>query len=247
MSTLRLLVLLFGLIGSSIHMNGQKTMNKSEVSFSRISSKPGIRNATFTNGAGKRWKMRIQFPVKSSIKNGLVIALHWAGGEDTYKEFNDCLVLPGLENVNAILVSPEGEDQLWDTRNNIDKILAIVANSQKYWNVDPQKIAIMGYSNGGNGSWFFAEKYPELFSAAIPMASSYPIHKKIDVPLYVIHGAKDELFKVSKTKQWVAKTKTEGSNVTLIINEGLSHFQGCAYDNDLKNAGEWLQQIWNKK
>ena len=247
MSTLRLLVLLFGLIGSSIHLNAQKILKKSEISFSKISSKPGIRNVTFTNDSGKRSKLRVKFPEKSSKKIGLVIALHWAGGGDTYKEFNDCLVLPSLENSNTIIVSPEGEDQLWYSRNNIDKILAIVANSQKYWNVDPQKIAIMGYSNGGNGSWFFAENYPELFSAAIPMASSYPIHKKIDVPLYVIHGAKDELFAVSKTKQWVTKTKTEGSNVTLIINKELSHFQGCAYGNDLKNAGEWLQKIWNKK
>ena len=247
MSKIGLIVLLFGLAGYPFHLNAQKALKKSEISFSKISNKAGVRNISLTNDYGKRWKMRVKFPENPSEKKALIIALHWAGGKDTYKEFNDCLVLPGLKDVNAIIVSPEGENQLWNTKNNIDKILAIVRNSQKYWNVDPKKIAIMGYSNGGNGSWFFAENYPKLFSAAIPMASSYPISKKIDLPLYVIHGAKDELFEVSKTKQWVEKSKIEGSDITLIINEALSHFQGCSYSNDLKHAGEWLQKIWKKK
>ena len=247
MSKIGLIILFFGLAGYSFHLNAQKALKKSEISFSKISNKAGVRNISLMNDYGKRWKMRVEFPENPSEKKSLIIALHWAGGGDTYKEFHDCLVLPGLQDVNAIIVSPEGENQLWNTGNNIDKILAIVTNSQKYWNVDPKKIAIMGYSNGGNGSWFFAENYPKLFSAAIPMASSYAINKKIDLPLYVIHGAKDELFVVSKTKQWVEKSKSEGSDITFIINEQLSHFQGCAYSNDLKNAGEWLQKIWKKK
>ena len=247
MSRIRFMLLFFSFTVYSIHLNAQKVLKNSEISFSQISNKYGTRNIKLTNDYGKRWKMRVNFPKNTYEKNGLIIALHRAGGVDTYKEFNDCLVLPGLANLNAIIVSPEGENQLWNTSNNIDKIITIVANSQKYWNVDPQKIAIMGYSNGGNGSWFFAENYPKLFSAAIPMASSYPVSKKIDVPLYVIHGEKDELFKVAKTKHWIEKTKTEGSNVTFIINKQLSHFQGCSYRDDLKNAGEWLQKIWMEK
>ena len=75
--------------------------------------------------------MRVKFTENPSEKNALIIALHWAGGGDTYKEFNDCLVLPGLQDVNAIIVSPEGENQLWNTGNNIDKILAIVTQFAK--------------------------------------------------------------------------------------------------------------------
>ena len=247
MNRLKLLFLFFGLTLCSIHLNAQKKLGKSEISFSKVSDRYGSRNITLMNDYGKRWKMRVNFPKESNEKNTLIIALHWAGGGETYNEFNDCLVLPALGYLDTIIVSPEGENQLWDTKNNIDKIISIIANSQKYWNVDPEKIAIIGYSNGGNGCWFFAENYPKLFSAAIPMASSYLINKKIDVPLYVIHGKKDELFKISKTRQWIENTKNKGSDVTFIINEQLSHFQGCSYIDDLKNAGEWLQKIWKKK
>ena len=105
----------------------------------------------------------------------------------------------------------------------------------------------MGYSNGGNGSWYFAEKHSDLFTAAIPMASAYPIKKKISIPLYVIHGAKDELFKVDDTRKWVNTSKEAGSDIILSINENLSHFEACAYVEELRKGGEWLQELWNDK
>ena len=105
----------------------------------------------------------------------------------------------------------------------------------------------MGYSNGGNGSWYFAEHHPELFSAAIPMASSYAITEKINIPLYVIHGEKDELFSVTKTSEWIRNSKEVGSDITFVTNESLSHFQGCSYVRELRKAQEWLQNLWKEK
>lgn len=79
------------------------------------------------------------------------------------------------------------------------------------------------------------------------MASGYPVKKKIGVPLYVIHGTKDELFQLKITEQWVANTRNAGSNVTLAVNKELSHFQACAYVDELKKAGDWLKQLWQKQ
>lgn len=243
------LVVCMSLLSCSTPLKAQESIGKAEKSFSKIKMKSGTNEFTFANDFGKNWNAKITFPDASipTDKNSLIIALHWAGDFGTYKEFNDCLVVPALKNLDAIIISPEGERQQWSTVNNVDKVLDIVTYAQKYWNVDPDKIAITGYSNGGNGSWYFAEKYPEHFSAAIPMASSYPIMNKIEVPLCVIHGEKDELFSVIKTSKWVNQTKTSGSDVTLIINEQLSHFQGCSYIDDLKKAGLWLKDLWTEK
>ncbi|WP_149274480.1 dienelactone hydrolase family protein [Pareuzebyella sediminis] len=240
-------ILIFILLCCQDQIGAQTKLTKSEKSFSKIKTKSGTRDETLTNTSGKRWKARVSFPEKRRTKNSLVIALHWAGGEKAYKDFNDCLVLLALKSLNAIIISPEGENQLWSTANNIDKIRAIVTYSKKYWNVNPDKIAILGYSNGGNGSWYFAEHYPTLFSAAIPMASSYPIYKKIAVPLYVIHGEKDELFSISKTRKWVEKTKNAGTELIFASNEALSHYEGCSYVTELKRAGIWLQNLWEEK
>mgnify|MGYP000725323698 CR=1 FL=1 len=231
----------------TLNVLAQGKMSITEASFSKIKIKEGTRTVTLTNDYDKKWKMRINFPENASKENTLIIALHWAGGGDIYKEFNDCLALPALEFLNTIIVSPEGENQLWSTGNNVEKVLSIVENAKKYWNVNPDKIAVVGYSNGGNGSWYFADKYSQFFSAAIPMASSYPIKKKIDIPLYVIHGEKDDLFEVSRTTKWVKATEEAGTNLTYSVNKELSHFEACAYVDDLKLAGAWLQKIWNKK
>lgn len=237
-------ILILMLFVGHLSLQGQENLSKSETSFSKIKFKEGTRDVTLINDFNKRWKMRVNFPEETQEKNSLIIALHWAGGGNTYKEFNDCLALPGLEALNAIIVSPEGENQLWSTGNNVEKVLSIITNAQKYWNVNPEKIAITGYSNGGNGSWYFAQHHPKLFSAAIPMVSAYPINQKIEIPLYIIHGAKDELFELATTKKWVGKTKEAGTDLILVVNDQLSHFEGCAYISDLKNAGEWLKALW---
>ena len=236
-------LILFG--GRSV-LNAQNVPSKSEKLFKNFKAAPGTKDFKLTNDYGKRWKMRVNFPEEVQEENSLIIALHWAGGGDTYREFKRLLDTARLEELNAIIVSPEGENLLWSTQNNIDKVLTIIENAQKYWNVDPKKIAVVGYSNGGNGSWYFAEHHPEKFSAAIPMASSYPANKKIDIPLYVIHGTKDELFPIKNTERYVRKTQEAGTQVTLVVNQKLSHFQGCLYVEDLWNAGEWLKDLWKE-
>ncbi|QCX01392.1 hypothetical protein FGM00_15210 [Aggregatimonas sangjinii] len=225
----------------------QERMGKAEKSFAKIGMKEGTRNVTVANDFGKKWKMRVNYPEHTKEANSLIIALHWAGGGDTFREFNDCLVVPGLEFLNPIIVSPEGENQLWSSANNEDKVLSVVTNAKKYWNVDSNKIAVVGYSNGGNGSWYFAEKYPGMFSAAIPMASAYALTKKIDIPVYVIHGQQDELFDIARTEKWVNQTKEKGSEVIFKAADGLSHYEACAYIELLKEAGEWLEQKWKEQ
>ena len=44
--------------------------------------------------------------------------------------------------------------------------------------VDMKRIAVTGFSVGGTGSWHFAAKYPERFSAAIPVAGRPPTYTK---------------------------------------------------------------------
>jgi len=243
------IVFCISVFGCKTHLKAQENPSKIEKSFLKVKIKSGTQEATFLKKSGEKYKARITFPenLQDQARHELIIALHWAGDFGTYKEFNDCLVVPGFKNLEAIIVSPEGETQLWNTKNNVEKVLSIIENSQKFWNVNPKKIAIMGYSNGGNGSWYFAEKHPELFSAAIPMAGLYRITEQIDVPIYAIQGAQDELFPLKKSRHWVEKTKDAGSDVTFVVNEKLSHFQGCSYIEELDKASEWLKNIWKEK
>ena len=121
----------------------------------------------------------------------------------------------------------------------------------KYWPVDQDRLAVTGYSNGGNASWSFAKFQSNTLSAAIPMASSYDVHDLSgnvnvwNIPLYVIHGEEDELFPVEQTREWVEATVAAGSDVTFVVAPGLGHYEPCSYVPYLKDAADWLEnEVW---
>ena len=62
---------------------------------------------------------------------------------------------PGLESLDAFILSPYGEGGLWFSDENQSMIGDLMFLCQKYWPIDRDKIAVTGYSNGGNASWLF--------------------------------------------------------------------------------------------
>lgn len=47
---------------------------------------------------------------------------------------------------------------------------------------DEKRVYVTGSSDGGVGTWDYAEKHPEMFAAAISMSCSSP--RKVDIPIY---------------------------------------------------------------
>ena len=83
------------------------------------------------------------------------------------------------------------------------------------------------------------------------MASSYSTTgpddqpRKIDTPLYVIHGENDELFPLAETQAWVDQSVEAGSTIEFVVAPGLTHNQACDYVPYLKDAIEWLNtSVW---
>jgi len=244
-----LIYLLFINISISCHTKEQysnfQKLSKIEKRFSKIDTTAGHRNISLRFSSEHTWNIRMSFPKKTNQKKPLIIALHWAGGGDTYKEYSSCLVEPAMANLNAIILAPDAEYLLWTNKYNEEKIIKLVTMAKKFWNIDTNKIIVTGYSNGGIGSWYFADKHPELFSAAIPLAGVYYIAKKINLPMYVIHGEKDELFKLEKTASFVALAKEHGSDIIFVVNPNLSHHMACAYKEELTKASNWLlKEVW---
>ncbi len=244
---LSIFLLFLGIVTScslSIESSSVRKLSKVEKSFSKINTTVGQRDVSIKMKE-KVWNMRVNFPKSSLAKKPLVIALHWAGGGYSFKVFSKCLAEPGLSKLNAIIITPDAEHQVWINKYNEERIVKLVELALKFWNIDTSKVLVTGYSNGGVGSWFFADKYPELFTAAIPIASMYEIDKKIQIPMYVIHGKNDALFKVQKIAACVESAKQYGSNIKFVINPELSHYEACAYVDELKKASEWvLDEVW---
>lgn len=224
-----------------------------ENDFDAIDISDGIIDVSLEATSFLTWDVRIISPgIFEGETYPLVFTLHGAAnGSPTAHQATACLAEPGLEALGAIIVSPNGYLYQWYEGPNIQQVLTLVNLAKKYWPVDTNKIALTGYSNGGNGSWFFAETHPEIFSAAIPMASSYntyntdSVGRYIETPLYVIHGENDDLFPLEDTQLWVNVTEAVGTNVTFVVAPGLTHNEPCNYVSYLQDASQWLiNDIW---
>ncbi len=168
-------------------------------------------------------------------------------------KWGDCLLGPTLDetNIKAYILSPNSQGYLWFTEFNEAQVVNLVKFAIEYLNVDPQKVVAFGISDGGFGSWFFADTHPELFSSAIAIAQAYGLQtdsngiKKTEVPVYVIHGEFDELFPFTNTESLVELSRGAGSEIELVKAIGLGHSASCNYQPYVKDAVEWLNTtIW---
>jgi len=210
-----------------------------------VGLEPGIRIDSLELNAGIIWNYSISVPeINSNEKVPLVIGLHWAG-ENEGEKYLRCLADPGFKKLDAIIFAPDaGEFYFWE-ESNYSLIITLVEYAKKHWSIDENKIIVSGYSNGGIAAWFFGVNYPELFSAAIPVASYYEYNKKLKIPFYVIHGENDELFPLTETQDLVNSLKDKESDIQLHIIDGFSHYTACSYDRSLNFASDWLiNEVW---
>lgn len=236
--------------------NTVRTADDVRNDFQNLAISPGVNDVRLESlQKGVFWSFRVIAPANASASNErpLVIALHGASGGSTTAHLNtECYVEPGLAALDAFIISPNAGVGEWYDPANQQQVIALTDLATNYWDVNADKIMVMGYSNGGNASWFYAEYFSDFFSASIPMASSYNPAKadgtvpRIDVPMYVIHGSNDELFPVDETSTFVAQSKEAGSTIEFVVADGLTHFKPCDYVDHLKVGVDWvLAEVWN--
>jgi predicted peptidase len=257
--TLRLLIVCFyslivlGSCNSAEEPIDTITFEDIEKEFQAIDISAGIQDVTIKIAENTYWNFRVIPPATLEAGgNPLILTFHGAsGGSSEAHKGTDCYVEPGMEHLNGFIISPNADVFQWYDQFNINQVLTLTELAIDNWPVDASKVATNGYSNGGNATWLYVENRPDLFSAGIAMASSYDTSdedgggRKIDNPLWVIHGENDELFPVEITQQWAEQSIDAGSDITFIIADSLTHYKPCEYVPYLKEASIWLKDtVW---
>jgi predicted peptidase len=172
----------------------------------------------------------------------LVVALHYAGGRGVphyATGFVTDLVGPGLADLGAIVVAPDCPGPSWTDPTSEPVVLALVDYAVKTWHADPKRVVVTGYSMGGVGAWFYAAHHPDVFAAAVPVASApTPVDR---VPVYAIQGRRDEVFAVAPVEQAVAALVARGVPAELHLVDR-SHYQVPLYRDALAAAVPWLRE-----
>ena len=230
----------------------ERTFADVEADFQALDLSPGVHDVTLEILNGVFYNFRIIAPERTAGENRpLVLTFHGATTSTDAHKNTACYAEPGLDTLNAFILSPFATGGLWFEDRHQEMVATLIFLVKKFWPIEEDKIAVTGYSNGGNASWLFGKFQSSTLSAAIPMASSYDVHE-LDgsvavwqIPLYVIHGENDELFPVDTTRAWVEATINAGSDATLVVAPDLGHFTPCEYVPYLKDAAIWLKEtVW---
>lgn len=93
--------------------------------------------------------------------------------------------------------------------------------------VDADRVYVVGLSMGGFGTWDIISRYPELFTAAVPICGGGPADK-IDVlkniPIFTFHGSADNVVPYSGTQgMYNAITAAGGDKILFHTFSGAGH------------------------
>jgi poly(3-hydroxybutyrate) depolymerase len=181
----------------------------------------------------------------------LVLALH-PGGRGSYygSSFMRQVIEPGLRSWGAIFVAPDVPDRSWATDASSRAVLALLEHVLAGHAVDRSRILVTGYSMGGRGAWYFANRNPDFFTGAIPMAGA-PGNDSLDplrsMPVHAIQSVDDEVMPYEPTEATVRRIEAMGGTVRLIRLLGVGHYQMGAYVGPLQAAGAWVWEEWERR
>lgn len=176
----------------------------------------------------------------------LVLALHFGGDpEGAGRAVLEILVAQGLADLGAVIVAPDSKGGGWNSTANEHAVNLLVDDVLKNYNIDRKKIAVTGFSMGGAGAWYYGMKYPDRFSAVIPIAGTPPASlTNWRLPLFAIHSRDDEVVPIAATQRAIAELRKNGTRAELIELAGIRHHQTYRFVDALRRAVPWLNEVW---
>ncbi len=216
---------------------------------------PGLYQRTWTMPDDTPMDFVISVP--SSIQAGqpvpLVLALHF--GSDRFTRFFGSemlvrLILPGMADLQAVVVAPDMINKSWTNDRCEQAVMALLNEICKTYPIDRNRVLVTGYSLGGRGTWHFASRFPDFFTAAIPIAGRPPLnYAEINwtVPMLCIQSTSDEVFPIAATREAIEQLNRRDLTVQLYELDQVSHYESMKYIEPLKHAMDWAEQVWDAR
>ncbi|HBJ86245.1 MAG TPA: hypothetical protein DDZ88_20750 [Verrucomicrobiales bacterium] len=133
----------------------------------------------------------------------LLLALHGTGGDQNkyfdHETYGGGIYKTEAEKRGIIVLCPLGTDANglpteWRGEAEIN-VLAAIEEVRRRYRIDEERIICTGQSMGGTGTTYLCCRYPDLFAAGIPLASTYGhlslVTNLRHVPMLYVQGAKD--------------------------------------------------------
>jgi predicted esterase len=151
----------------------------------------------------------------------------------------------------AIVVMPQCRKNTWWTEPPMgDLAMTALRNATREFHGDTNRTYLTGISMGGYGSWYLAQKYPNTFAALVivcggihPPAATLKAHPELvnfsppdgpkaytdaaakigKVPVWIFHGADDNIVPVVESQRMADAMKAVGAEVHYTEYSGVKH------------------------
>ena len=132
---------------------------------------------------------------------------------------------------------PEGE--IW---TDVGALSALIDKVARQYRVDASRIYVTGHSMGARGALYLAYKQPGRFAAVAALSPYSPItawsKNLTNVPLWLIHGAKDVQAPIKDTEELVQAMEKTGGKPRFTALPDADHFILDWYDRN--EIFDWL-------
>lgn len=159
----------------------------------------------------------------------MLLFLHGAGerGNDLkkVKKHGPPKIVQKRKDFPFIVVSPQCPKDGWWT-NKVEVLINLLDDIVAKYNVDTERIYLTGLSMGGYGTWALAAEYPERFAAIAPICGGgnrIMAFRLKDFPVWVFHGAKDNVVPLKQSEEMVNAIKARGGDAKLTVYPNAGH------------------------
>jgi poly(3-hydroxybutyrate) depolymerase len=101
-------------------------------------------------------------------------------------------------------------------RPELATVIDLLDSLAREFSIDTNRIYVTGFSMGGSGTWDIIMRFPERFAAAVPMsggANPAYAYRCADVPIWDLHGARDNLVPVQYSRAMIDALHALGREV----------------------------------
>jgi predicted peptidase len=157
----------------------------------------------------------------------LILFLHGSGerGDDLelVKKNGPPSFLDDTAGFPFVVVSPQCPgNERWDPY----RLLALLDHVEEMIPINKERIYVTGLSMGGQGTWILAMADPDRFAAIAPVCGRgdiYGLEKIKHIPVWVFHGALDDVVPLSESEKMVNRLTELGADVKYTIYPDRNH------------------------
>ncbi len=139
----------------------------------------------------------------------LILFLHGAGetGTNNRSQVNSNInnLLLAARDEGAFLYAPQATSFSWSNPNRTTNVMAMIDRALDEQNIDPDRLYVTGLSMGGGGVWDMLNRFPDRFSAGVPIAgvgpgSDFDPLNLVGKPVWPFHARDDPTVHVNSSR-----------------------------------------------